>query len=299
MFELDTPVAPPPAVSFTSSRELYPEADGEGLPLIRIATSLCRAVIAPQGAQLLEFKTAAGTPLLWLSPRCRFTPGKALRGGIPLCLPWFGPHPSDSSKPQHGFARTSDWNLTQVSQADDGHCELRFELHHQPDDRCSQAFTADLRMVLGNSIDLELSITNRDERDFNCTWALHSYFPVPSQAEVTVPVLAGRNYLDNLENHARKHQDGPLTFSGEVDRVFPAIDSPVVIEGQPRVRIDQEQCPSVVAWNPGPEKAAKMADVGLGNQEGFICIERGAVLDEGWRLAPGEKRSGRLVIKAI
>jgi len=291
-------VAPYAGIQLIESRKRYPEAEGEGLPLIQVQTRLCEAVIALQGAQLLEFRTAEGTPLLWLSPQCHFKAGKALRGGIPICLPWFGPHPTDSDKPQHGFARSSDWQLTQVAQSDGGRCELWFELHHQPDELCHQAFTAELRMVLGRTIELELSVTNRDDQDFACTWALHSYFPVTSTKTASVPGLAGRDYLDNLNRHQREHQTGALYFTGEVDRVFPNIETPLTLSDATPIRIEHEHCPSVVTWNPGPQKAAKMADVGAGNEQGFVCIERGAVLDEGWTLAPGEKRSGKLVIRA-
>lgn len=297
MNSLEALVAPYSGIEAISSRQRYPDAQGEGLPLIQVQTELCQAVIALQGAQLLEFRTALGTPLLWLSPQCQFKPGKALRGGIPICLPWFGPHPTDSEKPQHGFARTSDWQLVQVAQSDDGRCELWFELNHEPDDLCRQAFTAELRMVLGKAIELELSVTNHDEADFHCTWALHSYFPVTSTEQVSVPDLAGRDYLDNLQQHRREQQTAPLSFTGEVDRVFPDVDSPLTIADSAPIRIEHDNCPSVVAWNPGAQKAAKMADVGAGNEQGFICIERGAVLNEGWTLAPEEKRSGKLVIR--
>lgn len=286
-------------VTLTTSNELYPDSKSAGLALIQVKTPLCEAVISPQGAQLLEFKTADGVPLLWLSPKCRFEPGKALRGGIPICLPWFGPHPTDSTKPQHGFARTSNWTLIQVDQNAEGLSKLEFEWRSAANELFAYAFTATLRMSLGRKIELELSITNDDKQTFDCSWALHSYFPTPSLEQVSVPALSGRDYLDNLENHARKTQDGPLTFSGEVDRVFPGVESSVVIEGQPSILIEHEHCPSVVTWNPGPEKAAKMADVGAGNEQHFYCIERGAVLDEGWQLAPKETRSGRITISLV
>src|SRR5690625_1813252 len=93
MSALETLLSQYRTVSLTNSQELYPESEGQGLPLIQVKSPLCQAVIALQGAQILEFKNSAGTPLLWLSPQCQFNPGSALRGGIPLCLPWFGPHP--------------------------------------------------------------------------------------------------------------------------------------------------------------------------------------------------------------
>ncbi len=290
-------VAPYTGVTLSDSKTLYPKAQGSGLPLIRIDTALCQAVVAPQGAQLLSFTSAQGTPLLWLSPECRFEEGTALRGGIPVCLPWFGPHP-DANKPQHGFARTSDWALRRVAQADDGRCELYFELEHEGDDRFEQNFTGGLRMVLGKQIELELSLTNDSPKPADFTWALHSYLPVEALDTVRVPVLAGRDYLDNLENHARHTQSGPLAFEGEVDRVYPDMEKEVILEPRPRIRLSHENCPSLITWNPGPEKAADMADMGRGKERGFVCLERGAVLDEGWTLAPGEARSGKLIISA-
>src|SRR5690625_5872079 len=104
MSALETLLSQYRTVSLTNSQELYPESEGQGLPLIQVKSPLCQAVIALQGAQILEFKNSAGTPLLWLSPQCRITPGSALPGGIPLCLPWFSPHPTDASKPQIGRA---------------------------------------------------------------------------------------------------------------------------------------------------------------------------------------------------
>ena len=103
--ELQTLIAQSPFLELTSSQQHYSHAKGDGLPLIRVCTPLCEAIISLQGAQLLEFKTHIGTPLLWLSPNCNFTEGTALRGGVPICLPWFGPNTEDPSKPKHGFAR--------------------------------------------------------------------------------------------------------------------------------------------------------------------------------------------------
>lgn len=283
-------------VNLVFSKALYPRAEGSGLPLIHVTTDLCEAVISLQGAQLLEFKSAGEPPLLWLSPQCQFNPGKALRGGIPICLPWFGPHPTDTDKPQHGFARATDWDLTQIAQSDDGRCEFWFELRSGENDLFENPFLAELRMVLGRQVELELSITNQAKQAVDFTWALHSYFPVSSLERVRVPALASRDYFDNLEDRTRKPQKEPLAFTGEVDRIFPAVNHPVVIQDSYPIRIEHQNCPSVIAWNPGPEKAAKMADVGAGTEQQFICIERGAVLDEGWRLKPEEKRSGKIII---
>lgn len=291
MSALETLLSQYRTVSLTNSQELYPESEGQGLPLIQVKSPLCQAVIALQGAQILEFKNSAGTPLLWLSPQCQFNPGSALRGGIPLCLPWFGPHPTDASKPQHGYARTRNWELTQVAENDEGRCELTFELVSEPGPLFDYAFTCVLRMTLSRHVDIQLSITNRDSQAFDFSWAFHSYFPVRILEQARVKGLAGRDYRDNLEQLITKTQDQDLGFVGEVDRVFPGIEQAVEIAGEPTIRIEHDQCPSVITWNPGPDNAAAMADVGAGNEQGFICVERGAVLDEAWHLDAGETRT--------
>jgi len=296
MSALETRLSQYRTVSLTNSKELYPESEGQGLPLIQVNSPLCQAVIALQGAQILEFKNPAGTPLLWLSPQCRFNPGSALRGGIPLCLPWFGPHPTDPSKPQHGYARTRDWALTQVAENDEGRCELTFELESEPGPLFDYAFTCVLRMTLSRHIDLQLSVTNRDSQAFDFSWAFHSYFPVRILEEAWVKGLAGRDYRDNLDQLTTKTQNQDLGFVGEVDRVFPDIEQALEIAGEPTIRIEHDQCPSVITWNPGPENAAAMADVGAGIEQGFICVERGAVLDEAWHLEAGTTRTASMRI---
>lgn len=288
-----------PALHYVSSHAYYPGAVGEGLPLIHLKTDMCEAVIALQGAQLLHFKTTDGSPLLWLSPNCNFTAGTALRGGIPLCLPWFGPNEQDPKKPKHGFARNQDWALTQALHNPDGSYELVFAFRSAANTLFAFDFSAQLRMTLGASAKLELRVKNDDQNAFDCSWALHSYHPIRSLSDVQVLGLAERNYLDNLESHAVKYQQGNLRFVGEVDRVFPDVNNGLTIDGSPRIQITHDNCPSVITWNPGAENAAKIADIGAGQEQHYICVERGAVLDEKWQLKPGQTKTAWLEIKEI
>ncbi|WP_238582328.1 D-hexose-6-phosphate mutarotase [Cellvibrio sp. OA-2007] len=296
---LEQLVAKSSFLHLTNSSEQYPSAPGTGLPLLIVETELCSAVISLQGAHLLEFKTTSGDPLLWLSPNCDFSAGTALRGGVPLCLPWFGVNQSDASKPKHGFARNNFWELGEARQLTDGSVALEFVFVSDANDLFPFDFSAELRMVLGNSAKLELTINNTDTEDFDCSWAMHNYHRVSSLTDVRVLGLAERKYLDNFEGHAEKHQAGDLSFPGPVDRVFPDIQNPVTIKGSPSIEITHSNCPSVVTWNPGAEAARGIADIGEGQEQFYICLERGAVLSEQWHLPAGTSKSAWMEFKQI
>ena len=295
--KLEQQIAKNPSLRLTSSKELYPHSVGTGLPLLVVETELCSAVISLQGAHLLEFKTASGDPLLWLSPNCDFTPGTALRGGVPICLPWFGVNQQDSSKPKHGFARNQFWELGETHLQNDGTLELAFLFQSDANNLFAYDFSAEVRMKLGKTAKIELTVNNTDTEDFDCSWALHNYHRISSLADVRVIGLSGRNYLDNLESYAEKHQSGDVNFPGPVDRVYPSIENPVIIKSSPSIEITHHNCPSVVVWNPGSEAAGKIADIGAGNEQFYICVERGAVLAEKWHLPAGTSQSAWMEFK--
>lgn len=297
--ELHTLLARCDFLELTSSDKAFPNSNGSGLPILRVNTTTCNALVALQGAQLLSFCALNGNPLLWVSPNCDFTPGVALRGGIPVCLPWFGPNVLDPKKPKHGFARNRDWQLSDAKLLADGSAELMFSFTSDANELFEFNFTTQLIITLGSSIKLDIKVSNTDTKTFNCSWVLHSYHPVNSLQNVYVQGLANRTYLDNLENHAAKVQQGDVHFPAEVDRVYPAIENPISIAGKPSIQISHYNCPSVVVWNPGATNAAKIVDIGAGNEQDYICVERGAVLAEKWSLVAGESRSAQVEIKEI
>ena len=297
--ELNTIVERCDFLELTSSDNAFPNSKGTGLPILRVTTELCSALIALQGAHLLSFQAKNGKPLLWVSPNCDFTPGAALRGGIPVCLPWFGPNLLDATKPKHGFARNREWQFSDATYLADGSVKLIFSFDSPANELFDFSFTAQLMMTLGRDIKLDIKISNTDASAFDCSWVLHSYHPASSLQKVRVLGLANKTYLDNLENHTAKTQQGDVSFTGEVDRVFPAIENPIEIAGSPSIQINHRNCPSVVVWNPGAANAAKIADIGAGNEQHYICVERGEVLAEKWILAAGESKSAWVEIKEI
>jgi len=281
----------------TTSSDYYPGSLGAGLPLLIVETTLCSAVISLQGAHLLEFKTTDGDPLLWLSPNCNFTPGHALRGGVPVCLPWFGRNPNTSKELKHGYARNNFWQLGDAHLLPNGSAELEFLLQSDANELFPYDFSAELRMTLGHSVKIELTINNTDTEDMECSWVLHNYHRVESLENVRVEGLNPRTYLDNLDNHQEKFQADPVTYSSTVDRVFPNVEHSVKIVGSPSIEISHYNCPSVVTWNPGAEAASKMPDIGEGQEAFFICVERGSVLAEKWLLPAGTSKSAWMEFK--
>ncbi|HEY7885008.1 MAG TPA: D-hexose-6-phosphate mutarotase [Cellvibrionaceae bacterium] len=292
-----------PGVTLTDSHTLYPEARGDNLPLITLVNKACSATVALHGAQLLSFTPAGGDDLLWLSPHCNFSSQGALRGGIPLCLPWFGEHPSDTSKPKHGFARNQPWELTHISAADSATdnaidsdtCELEFTLTHSANTLFNHSFTAKLTMALGRECSLALSLTNTSSSAFDCSWVMHTYFAINDLDSVQVLGLENRDYLDKTQSNARFTQEGPVSFKGELDRVYEQINNPVHIS-QRNITLTHQNCPSVVVWNPGATLAASIGDIGPGNERGFVCVERGACSGDAWHLGPNESLSASMNI---
>ncbi len=283
---LHTLIEATPGLKLSSSAQLYPERSGDNLPLLLMERPHGRAVIALQGAQVLEFQARGQNPILWLSPKAQFIKAKAIRGGIPICAPWFGPHVSDNTKPQHGFARNEDWHLDAVT-GQDHQLELLFKLDERADllDLHPWKMSMSLRVILGESLTLELSASNLDTRTMPFSWALHSYFPVR-----------------DIEKTRVRQLPHDMVFPGEVDQVVNQVPQAQIIEqgeNGPHISVAGEQAPSAIVWNPGKTKAANMADLGLENYRHFVCVERGAAGPDTCAIEPGETLCGRVEISWV
>ena len=296
---LEDLIKPYPFLTLTNSKYHYPHSHGAGLPLLLVNSDLCSAVISLQGAQLLEFRSINSDPLLWLSPNCDFTSGVALRGGVPLCLPWFGVHPSDPHKPKHGFARNQFWQLGAVQLMSGGQVELEFLFVSDVNELFPYDFSVELRMILGHQVTMELTVNNTDSEAFSFSWAMHNYYKINRLDQTRVRGLSNRMYLDNLDGLTEKTQIDDVSFPGAIDRVYPDIANHLVIDRGDasigNIEITHENCPSVVVWNPGSEAAAKMADIGADQEAFYICVERGAVRKEAWYVEAGSSASAKVV----
>lgn len=282
---------------------LSPIAIGSaGLRGWEIHTPACRAVVSQQGAQLLAFQASGQPPLLWCSPQASRQPGKAIRGGIPLCFPWFGPHPAEAGMPAHGFARQRDWTLVDARALADA-LQLEFTLAADAATRAlwPHDFLATLRMTLGRQLALQLTVANTGTAPFGLAFAFHSYFPLADCRRARVEGLDDSLCIDQLPPGRPRHrQQGAVRFSGETDRIFLHTAGACRLVDEVRqqaLRIVSEDCRSVIAWNPGPEKTARLADMPPDAWSGMACVESGNVEDDALVLPPGATRSFRLRIE--
>jgi D-hexose-6-phosphate mutarotase len=269
--------------------------DPSGLVFAEIDNAHATATVCLQGAHLTTWRPKGQTqPVIWLSEAARFAPGKSIRGGVPVCWPWFGPHATQGEYPAHGYARTVPWQVTRTEPLDDGATRIALVLLQNEQTRAQfpHACRLEIRLTIGERLQVELVTTNLDTEPLTIGEALHTYFRIGDIGQVQVLGLEGCEYVDKVDGGARKRQDGPVTFVGETDRVYVDTTARCVIEDpvlQRRILIDKSGSRSTVVWTPWQEKAAKMGD--LGPNDGWrrmVCVESGNALDNVVRIAPGE-----------
>ncbi|QJW55347.1 Putative glucose-6-phosphate 1-epimerase [Serratia plymuthica] len=244
----------------------------EELPVVVVSHPKVRAAVALQGAHLLAWQPAGDKPVIWLSNNTPFKKGSAIRGGVPICWPWFGP----AAQPSHGFARNQPWNLTAHDEDDNG-VILTFTLKDNEQTRklWPHAFTLIARFKLGEECEIELE----SHGDYQATAALHTYFQIGDIEQVKVAGL-GEPYIDKVAGGAEARQTGDLAFIGQTDRVYTQPDAFSLIKDpslQRTIEVHHHHMSDVIAWNPGVELSCSMADMANDGYKTMVCVETGRV----------------------
>ncbi len=266
-----------------------------GLPVVRVDGSHGSAELYLHGAHLTRWTPADGRPVLWLSAASLFTEAKAIRGGVPICFPWFGANPLDPGAPAHGFARLAEWEL--VAARDDGDTvAVTLRLADSPATRATawpHRFEALYTVTVGTRLALALTVTNRDTDAISFEEALHSYLAVDDIRATEVAGLEGAPYLDQLAGMSVGTETGPVRFNAETDRIY--LDSPAataVTDGSGRtVGITTQGSHSTIVWNPWIAKAASMGDFGDDEWTGMVCVESANVRENRVRLEPDQSHT--------
>ncbi|WP_420176264.1 D-hexose-6-phosphate mutarotase [Luteococcus sp. OSA5] len=265
-----------------------------GLTAYRVQTSLGSGLVYEHGAHVAEWQPAGQDPVLWMSDSSDYADDKPLRGGIPICFPWFGPGRDGQHEPGHGFARLADWKLVQAEVSESGQAHLALELTgDQVADLAGfpSDFTARLDVAMGTILGLEFTVTAGGQQlDYEA--ALHTYFDVADIEQTMVEGLDGARYLDKVGG-GEAQQEGAVNFTMETDRVYFS-DSTTRIVDAARGRtlvVEKSNSANTVVWNPWVDKAARMPDFGDREWPAMCCVETVNALDNAVFLQPGESHT--------
>lgn len=269
--------------------------DEHGLQFLSVENSHATATIALQGAHVMHWQPkSAVQPVLWLSSNARYTEGRSIRGGIPICWPWFGAHPTDSSYCPHGFARVIPWKVLQTSILSNGATRLLLEMSHT--DVTKKQLSYDYRFVLaitiGQTLRLEMMTTNLASHPFMIGEAFHTYFNISDAENVEITGLENLMFSDKVAGYQRNVQHGPIKFDSEFDRVYLNSRRDCVIHDagfERKIRVTKSCSDTTVIWTPWGEKAAQMGDMGAENEwRQMICLESANAMENSVTIYPNE-----------
>lgn len=256
-----------------------------GLAMVKISNPHAVATIALQGAHVLTWAPRKSKPVIWLSAFAKFAPGKSIRGGVPVCWPWFGAHASEAKFPGHGFARTVMWDVTDAQILRDGSTRLTFRIVQDDATRTQWPHASEaLNIVtIGKSLDIELVTRNTGSAPFTIGDAFHTYFQVSDIRDCRVHGLGGCPYLDKVDGGKKKRQTGPIAIGEEVDRIYLDSTADILVDDpgyKRRIRVSKRGSRSSVVWNPWIEKAEKMGDFGPQGFLNMVCVESTNAADD-------------------
>lgn len=283
------PLTLPPTV--TSSRT------ASGLDVLSVVNTYGSAEVYLQGAHVTAWTPAGEAPVLWLSSASSFEPGVPIRGGIPLCFPWFGPRAGHPDAPSHGYARLSPWALVEASDDEEG-TVLTFSLT-TPADLAVAAFAglqALYQVRVGRSLTVVLTVTNVGDAPVTFDEAQHTYLQVRDVESTEVSGLEEAGFYDKAAaspDDARRASSGvPLVPSGQIDRVYLGTRAPVrVDDGERTLVVTKTGSDATVVWSPGADVASRVRDIGPGEWRQMVCVETCNVGDHALTLAPGESHA--------
>lgn len=278
-------------------------APRDDLRRLDVATRLAEAQVYLQGAHVTRFQPRGQRPVLFMSERSAFMPGHPIRGGVPICFPWFGARSDGGAGPAHGFARISDWQLAESRVADDGTAYLTFLLAAGDATRALWKADAEVRydVQIGSELRLALSVSNYATEPLCLEEALHTYLAVSDVRQVSIEGLAGARYQDRLvPDHTFTQGAEPVTIRAETDRIYAPTRAACIVHDPGwgrRLVVEKSGSESTVVWNPWITKARAMPDFGDDEWPSMLCIETCNVREQAVTIPPGQSHTLAAVIR--
>lgn len=240
--------------------------------IIHIKHPNCTASISIYGGHVLHWQPLGQESVFWLSDSAQFEQGIAIRGGIPICWPWFG---SKDGTTSHGFARQNNWQLESINSEQRG-VTVTLSLNGKDlDQQWPYAFELKQQLFFGQHFSQRLVMTNVDNLAWEYTGALHTYFRVGKPEQVVVPQLSDFDFDDKITQQSYCEPEQLLHCRGPLDRIYYTNEVTTLIDQQLRrmITVESDSCHQRVIWNPGSEIAKSMVDVHSNGEHEFVCLE--------------------------
>ena len=255
------------------------------------------------GAQVTSWISSGRNEALYVSPNSIWQDGRAIRGGVPICFPWFGDKQGDPSAPAHGFVRTKSWELEGIESRGEG---IEVTMSTTSDDVTRKWWPFDFRLIcrgtFARGLQIDLIVTNSGSSAFWFEEALHAYFAVGDAESALVHGLDATRYIDKTDNRVQKLQSGDIYITAETDRVYLDTTGPVELVDlatSRRIHIWKQSSQTTVVWNPWMEKSIALKDLGPEQWKEFVCIETANVAPLALKLGPGETHTMVVKVQAM
>lgn len=262
-----------------------------GLHKIVVTTKTSTAEIYPHGAHVTHFQKNGEPPLLFMSAKSYFAPGKPIRGGVPVIIPWFG---NRDGEPSHGFARITEWQLVKTSVAADGAVTLQFALPEIPSREAWKNLRTEFVVTVSDTLKMELIAANDScDETLEIENCLHTYFHVGDIGAVSITGLEGAAFLDFAVGDTGTRKPGenfPIKIPRETNRTY--VDTVATVEIHDAnlkrtIRVEKFNSQSTVVWNPWTTQKLP-DDFDPAEHQHMVCVESGNVKQNKISLAPGK-----------
>lgn len=254
--------------------------DENGLQYIELDNPLATAKIALQGAHVIHWQPKSEKhPVLWLSEHARYIKGRSIRGGVPVCWPWFGAHPTDSTRCPHGFARVIPWKLIDVDSTDTGATRIVMQMEETPEakNQLSYPYVLTMMLTIGKRLKIDLATTNKADHPFIIGEAFHTYLNISDIENIRITGLQDCIFADKVRQYERYVEHYVLKFNGEFDRVYLNHSGDCVVHDPAynrMIRIGKSGSNATVVWTPWADKAHAMGDMGNADEwRKMVCVE--------------------------